>query len=358
MFETPEWVIGLMSGTSADGVDAALIKTDGKKSVEVGPSLLLPYSDLERADILGLMKGQGDRAAIANALTLKHAEAVNLLIKQSGMAREDIKLIGFHGQTIRHAPHEGITEQIGNAPLLVAKTGISVVSDFRSRDVAEGGQGAPLVPLYHRALADHLPKPLMVVNIGGVANVTYLGENREILAFDCGPGNALMDDWMLHHAATRYDANGEFAARGEVDRRCVENFLRDPFFALPAPKSLDRNHFKSRVAEGLTAADGVATLAACTVEAIAKTFEHVNDAPKQLLITGGGRHNTTLMAMLAKRLPKAKIAPVEEVGWNGDMLEAEAFGYLAVRSARGLALSLPSTTGVKVKVTGGALYLV
>lgn len=353
----PMWVIGLMSGTSADGVDAALIKTDGEKHVEVGPSLMLPYSEAERNELLGLMKGQGDRDMIERGMTIKHIEAVEELIKNSGLKREEIKLIGFHGQTIRHAPKDGITEQLGNAPLMVAQTGISVVSDFRRRDVSQGGQGAPLVPLYHAALAAKLPKPLMVVNIGGVANVTYLGKTNEILAFDCGPGNALMDDWMRYHAGQPYDADGELASRGEVDMGRIENFLRDPFFALPAPKSLDRNHFSLQLAEGLTAADGVATLTALTVEAIAKALEHTHDMPKQVLITGGGRHNTTLMKMLTKRLNKAKVAKVEEVGWNGDTLEAEAFGYLAMRCAKGLPISLPSTTGVPFPVTGGALHI-
>lgn len=346
-----------MSGTSADGVDAALIRTDGEQKVEVGASIMLPYTEAQRKELLALMKGQGDRDEIERGLTIKHIEAVEELIKKSGLERSEIKLIGFHGQTIRHAPAEGITEQLGNAPFMVAQTGISVVSDFRRRDVAQGGQGAPLVPLYHAARAANLPKPLMVVNIGGVANVTYLGANKEILAFDCGPGNALMDDWMRYHAGTSYDKDGELASRGEVDMKRVENFLRDPFFALPAPKSLDRNHFSLQLAEGLTAADGVVTLAALTVEAIAKAFEHVNDMPKQVLVTGGGRHNATLMAMLTKRLNKAKVAKVEEVGWNGDTLEAEAFAYLAMRAAKGLVISLPSTTGVPFPVTGGALNI-
>lgn len=354
---TPQWVIGLMSGTSADGVDAALIKTDGEKHVERGPSLTLPYNEVERQELLGLMKGQGDRELIARGLTIKHIEAVEGLIKQSGIARSEIKLIGFHGQTVRHAPHEGITEQIGLAPLMVAQTGISVVSDFRSRDVAQGGQGAPLVPLYHAALATNLPKPLMIVNIGGVANVTYLGAANLILAFDCGPGNALMDDWMRYHAGQPYDVGGELASRGVVDMGRVANFLNDPFFALPAPKSLDRNHFSLQLAEGLTAADGVATLAALTVEAIAKSFEHVNDAPKQLLVAGGGRHNATLMGMLAKRLNKTQVGKVDELGWNGDAIEAEAFAYLAMRCVKGLPISLPATTGVPFPVTGGALHI-
>ena len=357
MFNIPEWAIGLMSGTSADGVDAALIRTDGKKHVEVGESLMMPYTEFERKAMLDIMKGIGDKIEVARLVTLKHIDAVDALIHKSGLPRDDIKLIGFHGQTIRHAPVLGITEQIGNPALMVARTGISVVSDFRSRDVAEGGQGAPLVPLYHNARAMELPKPLMVVNIGGVANVTYLGANREIIAFDCGPGNALMDDWMRHHAGTSRDENGELASRGEVDTGRVENFMRDPFFAMPAPKSLDRNHFVSNVAEGLTAADGVATLAACTVEAIAKSFEHMHDAPLQLLVAGGGRHNHTLMKMLVARLPNTKVMKVEEVGWHGDTLEAEAFAYLAVRSYKGLALSLPTTTGVPMRVTGGALHL-
>lgn len=348
----PCWVIGLMSGTSADGVDAALVYTDGKDILEVGGALTMPYSDALRGAILGLMKGAGNLKEIEQALTLRHIEAID---KLRAMTKDPIKLIGFHGQTIKHAPKQGITRQIGDARLMTQKTGLPVIADFRSNDVRQGGQGAPLVPLFHAALAKKLPKPLMVVNIGGVANVTWLGAGDEIIAFDCGPGNALIDDWLNMHTKARFDEEGRMAAAGKSDSKRMAEFLNDPFFSLAAPKSLDRQHFSLKLVEGLSPQDGAATLTAMTASAIAKACELVPEAPKQLLVTGGGRHNSTLMSMIGTYSQKQAV-PVEDVDWNGDALEAQAFGYLAARSIQGLALTLPSTTGVTRPVTGGVFY--
>ncbi len=353
----PCYIIGLMSGTSADGVDAALIHTDGRSQVRTHESVFVPYDDALRADILGLMRGVGDTEAVARALTLTHIEAVDRLCLASPVAAQDIKLIGFHGQTIRHAPKEGITVQIGDPALMAERLRIPVVADFRSADVKAGGQGAPLVPLYHAALAASLPKPLMVVNIGGVANVTWLGADGSILAFDCGPGNALIDDWVSKHTHARYDKNGALAAKGTVDEVTLWQWLDDPFFAHVPPKSLDRNHFNRITSDGhaWSTEDGAATLTAFTAAAIAKACEVVPVKPERLLITGGGRHNAALMHMI-KAYSHCHVDAVEHVGWNGDMLEAEAFAYLAARSAQGLPLSLPETTGVREAVTGGKLY--
>ena len=373
----PAWVIGLMSGTSADGVDAALLYTDGQAVAKAGASVFVPYEHQLRVDILNTMYGVGDEHATAQALTEVHRQAVELLIAQGEVAREEIKLIGFHGQTVAHNPKEGITVQIGDAALLAARTGIPVVADFRITDVKAGGQGAPLVPLYHAALAHGLEKPVMVVNIGGVANVTWIGKDTtrsdseplaagvspqgeggaspsgiKILAFDCGPGNALIDDWVFKHTRARCDEGGQLAAKGTVDRAAVERFLADPFFKLPAPKSLDRNHFK--IAGEWSLEDGAATLTAMTAAAIMEAVRIVPERPTRLLVCGGGRHNPTMMAMLKQyQLP---VAAVEEVGWNGDMLEAEAFAYLAARSVLSLPLSLPTTTGVPQPQTGGVLF--
>lgn len=384
-----------MSGTSADGVDAAMLFTDGQTIATAGESLFTPYDDALRADILALTRGVGDVADVARRLTDVHIAAVEALISKANVSRETIALIGFHGQTIRHAPAQGITVQIGDGARMAATLNIPVVADFRSNDVANGGQGAPLVPLYHAALARDLPKPLMVVNIGGVANVTWIGEqvsgagfqitankayltetwNLEpdppLLAFDCGPGNALIDDWVFRHTGKRYDANGELAALGVADNAAVAAFLRDPFFLADAPKSLDRNHFEHVVPAMLknvearggamanstsAVADGAATLTHMTATAIALSFGAVPAAPKQVLICGGGRHNAHLMGLL-RACVNAPVVAVEEVGWNGDMLEAEAFAYLAARSVQGMPLSLPTTTGVKEAVTGGVLYV-
>lgn len=353
----PCHIIGLMSGTSADGVDAAVLRTDGQNIVEAGESVFMPYSDALRADILGLMKGVGDEAAIASALTDVHIEAVQTLLHKTKLKAD---LVGFHGQTIRHAPAEGITVQIGKPARMAAELGIPVVADFRTNDVKHGGQGAPLVPLYHAALAASLPKPLMVVNIGGVSNLTWIGAAEEIIAFDSGPGNALIDDWMTKHAGKRCDEHGATAARGVCDSATVRAFLADPFFLADAPKSLDRLHFAAlvqRLMDGkrLSVEDGAATLTHMTATAIALSFGAVPAAPKQVLITGGGRKNDFLMGLL-KACVNAPVMAVEEVGWDGDMLEAQAFAYLAARSVQGLPLSLPTTTGVKEPCTGGMLY--
>ena len=352
MIKFPCWIIGLMSGTSGDGVDAALLFTDGKDIAEAGPSLTVPYSDGLRDDILGLMRGKGDLKATEQALTLVHAEAVQQLRAQ---IKEPIGMIGFHGQTIKHAPKQGITRQIGDARLLVQKTGVSVVNDFRTRDVKEGGQGAPLVPLYHAVMMKSQTKPLMVVNVGGVANITWLGANGEIIAFDCGPGNALIDDWVYQHKGERFDANGYLALSGKQDVKRVAEFENDPFFAVPPPKSLDRNHFTLDWVKGLSAEDGAATLTAMTATGIAKAMKSVPTDPQQIWVSGGGRHNTTLMALLSRYTNK-EVLPVEHLHLNGDAIEAQAFAYLAARSLQGLALTLPTTTGVPRPVTGGAFY--
>ncbi len=353
--EFPALVIGLMSGTSADGVDAALIRTDGEQLAEPIASVHVCYSDGLRLQILALMKGKGDEAAVAQALTEVHTQAIEKLIKEKNLHRDEVKLIGFHGQTTKHQPERGITTQIGNAQWLADKTGIPVVFDFRSNDMKHGGQGAPLVPLYHAALATNLEKPVMVVNIGGVANVTWMGVDGSIEAMDCGPGNALIDDWMGSHTGARCDTNGAAAKRGITQESTVKDFLRNKFFVQNRARSLDRNHFTVSLVEGLSMEDGAATLTAITAAAIGWSARAMPELPKQLLITGGGRHNPILMHMIAERsgLPTA---PVEKVNWQGDMLEAEAFGYLAMRSVRGLPLSLPSTTGVREPVSGGVLF--
>ena len=354
----PCWVIGLMSGTSADGVDGALLYTDGRDIIEVGPAMTESYSDTLRAGILGLMKGRGALREIERDLTDVHLDVIE---KLRARHKEPIALIGFHGQTIRHAPKQGITQQIGDAKRMAKTAGIPVIADFRSNDVRQGGQGAPLVPLFHAALTKKMEKPVMVVNIGGVANVTWIGAPRSsndplnILAFDCGPGNALIDDWVGLHTDDRFDKEGHMAARGKADAKILAKFLGDAFFSAPAPKSLDRHHFNLDMITGLSPEDGAATLAAMTAGAIGKACELVPQKPGQLLIAGGGRHNPTLMAMISS-YARIKAVPVEDVDWYGDMLEAQAFAYLAARSFQGLALSLPSTTGVARPVTGGVFY--
>ncbi|MDP6709374.1 MAG: anhydro-N-acetylmuramic acid kinase, partial [Alphaproteobacteria bacterium] len=351
----PLTAIGLMSGTSLDGIDAALLVTDGERVDRIGGCATTPYPPALKERLLGVLGGRGEVAAAADAITRAHAESVRLFLQENKLTYQNIDIIGFHGQTILHRPQEGRTWQIGDGRLLAALTGIDVVDDFRSADVAAGGEGAPLAPLYHRALARSLARPLAVLNIGGVANLTWIGAEDRLIAFDTGPGNALVDDWVRTHGRGEMDRDGAIAARGRVDEGRLADMLAHPYFDRPAPKSLDRDDFQALATDGLSLADGAATLTRFTVEAVARALDQVPAAPVRWLVTGGGRHNPTLMAGLGGRLGVG-VEPVEAVGWRGDALEAEAFAFLAVRSLRGLALSLPSTTGAEMPVTGGVLH--
>lgn len=347
--------IGLMSGTSLDGVDAALLRTDGVRVARTGVALELPYDGATRGLLRSVLGGRGDVPAATLALTLRHAEAVAALLGRAGLSAAEVDVIGFHGQTIAHRPDEAMTWQIGDGALLAERTGIDVVCDFRSRDVAAGGQGAPLAPLYHAALAAQVEAapPLAVLNIGGVANVTWI-EGERIVAFDTGPGGALLDDWILAATGAPFDRDGALARGGIADLARVDAALAHPYFARAAPKSLDRDAFAIDL-DGLSAEDGAATLVAFTAAAVARGVEHLPTPPTRWIVTGGGRRNGTLLAALGGRL-NVEVAVAEDLGWDGDALEAEAFAYLAVRSLAGLPLSLPETTGVSRPVTGGALH--
>jgi anhydro-N-acetylmuramic acid kinase len=350
------WALGLMSGTSLDGIDAALIRSDGVRFVEPGPALDLPYEAAFRARLRAVLGDAGAHGEIERELTLRHAEAVKTLLRRAGMSAAQVTVAGFHGQTILHEPEAGRTRQLGDGALLAAETGLDVICDFRGRDMAEGGQGAPFAPLYHAALAADLEKPLAVLNLGGVANLTWIGpEDDAILAFDTGPGNALIDDWAERHLGRPIDEDGALARAGTVDEAALSRLLADPYFELVPPKSLDRDAFDSAPLGGLAPADGAATLTAFTAAAVAAARAHLPALPKRWLVTGGGRHNPALMEALAGRLA-IPVEPVEAVGWQGDALEAQAFAYLALRSLDGLPLSLPGTTGVAKPTTGGVLH--
>jgi anhydro-N-acetylmuramic acid kinase len=355
MLPQPLRAIGLMSGTSLDGVDAAWVETDGDTITRFGPAATLHYQDDFRAELrelLDLAPGLSPDAPrlqkLERRLTMDHAIAAGLL----GLAAD---VIGFHGQTILHAPERHRTWQIGDGKLLAKICRTPVVYDFRSADVAAGGQGAPLAPLFHAALAEKLEKPLLVVNIGGVANITYLGEGGQIFACDSGPGNGPLDDLAQKYLGTPYDKDGALAASGRVDEARLNRLLAHPYFALPAPKSLDRLTFSQLIAgatEDLAPEDAAATLANFCTAAIARV--PLPAPPRRVLVCGGGRKNKVLMAGLAARFA-APVEKVEAVGWDGDALEAQCFAYLAVRSLRGLPLSLPGTTGVAAPTRGGVL---
>jgi anhydro-N-acetylmuramic acid kinase len=288
-------------------------------------------------------------------LTDLHAEAVTHFLEDCRIAPESVDIVGFHGQTVLHAPERKLTVQIGDGPRLASRIGIDVVHDLRAADVAAGGQGAPLAPVYHRALAAKLPeRPVAVVNVGGVGNVTWVGRDGTLIAFDTGPGNALLDDWMLQNTGRAVDADGAAAARGRVDGPALTALLTHPYFAELPPKSLDRNAFSLDPVRGLSREDGAATLAAFTAASLARAREHMPEPPKLWVISGGGRRNRTLMAMVAERVESA-VAPAEAAGFDGDAVEAEAWAYMAVRSLNGLAITFPGTTGVAHPLTGGVL---
>lgn len=357
------WALGLMSGTSLDGVDAGLIRTDGEYVFSFGPWLTLPFTEAEQAWLREAVHGRGDMLVAEQQITLKHAEAVKALLKEAGLTKKDIHVIGFHGQTVSHRPQEHLTWQIGNGALLADRTGIDVVCDFRRRDMAAGGEGAPLVPLYHAALARHMELPITVLNIGGIANVTWIGRSEntshsltalDILAFDTGPGNVLLNEWVLKHTGKDYDSNGALALAGKANKKAVENMLKDYFFTKHPPKSLDRNYFTFDEIEKLSKEDGAATLTEFTAAAVEKGAAYFPLPAKQWFVSGGGRHNPALMAALGRHFPQ--VYPVEAIGWIGDVLEAQAFAFLAVRSLKNLPLSLPTTTGVIRATTGGALH--
>lgn len=347
--------IGLMSGTSMDGIDAALLRTDGKRVAKLGPWLTRAYDEGLRARLRMVLGGHGEVAEVERAITQAHADTVLLLLGQNSLSVGDIDIIGFHGHTILHAPQERRTWQIGDGALLARRLGIDVVNDFRSADVAAGGEGAPLAPLYHGALARGLPRPLAVLNLGGVANLTWIGADDELVAFDTGPGNALIDDWLRRWKVGEIDRDGAVAAAGRVEEDRLGAMLVHPYFERPPPKSLDRDDFAGLDLHDLSLADGAATLTAFTAAAVARAVPLLPAPPERWLVCGGGRHNPTLMAMLRERLG-APVAPVEAVGWRGDALEAEAFAFLAVRSLRGLPLSLPGTTGVARPMPGGVRH--
>ncbi|MBV9970153.1 MAG: anhydro-N-acetylmuramic acid kinase [Xanthobacteraceae bacterium] len=359
--------IGLMSGTSLDGVDVAALSTDGERITALGPRGYRPYAEAERAllrEALVDARGLDDRAARPGALaaaeglvTLAHGETVARFLAEHGI-RPDI--IGFHGQTVLHRPERRLTVQIGAGEGLARLTGIPVAYDFRAADVAAGGQGAPLVPVFHRALAAGLdrPRPLVVLNVGGVANVTWLGaEADDPIACDTGPGNALLDDFIRARSGAAFDEGGETAGRGNVDEAWLARALADPFFTKPPPKSLDRNAFAAHL-EGLhelSLEDGAATLAAFTAASVARIVPHLPRPPASVIVAGGGARNRTLMRMLAERLAPASVETAEAVGWSADALEAQAFAFLAARHLRGLPITFPGTTGVARAMTGGVM---
>lgn len=336
-----------------DGIDAAMLKLGPKLFSIQSNSQFTAYTPQDTA-LLQSALGRTSHAGAAQCVTKAHVEAVQRWLI-AGYPRPDV--IGFHGQTIFHDPAQGMSVQIGDPQALADELNIPVVADLRQNDVQHGGQGAPLVPIYHQARLGSVAHPTVIVNIGGVSNITYVDSSGRLLAFDTGPGNAPIDDWIRQHTTQSYDLDGAVAAAGQVHWGRIEDFLKHPFFQAAPPKSLDRDAFDlAKVVNGLSCEDGAATLTALTARSIAAAGTWLPLAPKHWYVTGGGRRNATLLRMVSKAVGHM-VSPVEDLGWNGDMLEAEAFAYLAWLSLNDKPMTFPTTTGVKTPLSGGVLYL-
>ena len=324
--------VGLMSGTSLDGVDIAVIKTDGVDVYEFGRAYTVPYEDELRESIrsvLGMKPDSPEHASriklVENSLTAFHAMVVNEFLEGES---EPVDVIGFHGHTIHHEPENHYTCQIGD------------------------------VPVYHAALCAEMEKPVAVLNIGGVSNLTWIGANGEMLAFDTGPGNAPVNDWVFRHAGMHMDYNGKLAISGKVNEHILSSLMKHKYFAMYPPKSIDRNIFNEKLEhlEGLSLEDGAATATAFAAEAIAYSISFfLPEPPKSLIICGGGANNPTLVRFIRSRLPEIEVKTSRDVGWNCDAIEAQAFAYLAVRRLGGMPITFPSTTGVPEPLPGGEI---
>lgn len=363
-------VLGFMTGTSLDAVDMAVLETDGEAISAFGPAGEQKLSDATRDIMLEATKQalawpRGTQepaifAAAARAGAEEHFVAAEGFLRANGLGWSDIDLIGMHGQTVLHERPQGgrvgRTVQLGEASLLAQKSGVPVAYDFRTADVAAGGEGAPLAPIYHlaRARASGLVAPMAVLNIGGVANVTFWSQGDEIAAFDTGPGNGMIDLMVQARGAGRFDDKGRYASVGRVDEGVLAGLLGHPYFKAPPPKSLDRFDFSLAALDGLELEDAAATLVAFTAEAVRLGFAMMGQSPAQVVVAGGGRHNPQIMKALAQRLPMA-VKTAEDHGWRGDAIEAEAFAYLAARTKAGLPISFPKTTGAPRPMTGGRI---
>lgn len=361
------YILGFMSGTSLDGVDAAALHTDGESVSGFGPAVLEPYTDAEREAVLeateDALAWQGEGAQpgsfdVAGRMVIDaHVRAVRLLPSGGQEDFPSFDLAGYHGQTVLHRPDRKLTVQIGDPAELAEALGIPVIADMRQADLAAGGEGAPLVPLYHRALARMIDAqlPTAFLNVGGVANLTWIGADGALQAYDTGPGNGLIDLMVQARGLGRYDKDGALAAAGTPDSAMVAQYMGSDYFKRDGPKSLDRFDFPLEPLSRLSAADAAATLVEFTAQAIAHSAKTLPSAASCWHVCGGGRHNPVLMRVLGERLSTPCIS-VDESGLRGDFVEAEAMAYLAARSIRGLSLTLPETTGVAAPTTGGVRY--
>ena len=358
--------IGLMSGTSCDGVDASIIKSDGENEVHFIGDHFLPYDKKIKLKItnlkekinlsLDLEKNKLEIDSLERELTLLHAKVIDLVIEKYEIKKSKIKLVGFHGHTIFHSFKERKTKQIGDGRLLSQLTKLNIVNNFRENDINNGGQGAPLVPIFHKLLQIKLKlkTPLLFVNIGGISNITYLGQNEEITSLDTGPGNFLIDKILRLKSKNKinFDKDGAIAFTGNVDKNILDSFLNDPYYEISSPKSLDVNDFNLSPLRSLSLEDAVATLADLTSLVIVNSLNFFNTKPNEIILCGGGRKNKYIFERI-KTLSGILTNNIDEYNLNGDFVESQAFGYLAIRSFFKKSISFPKTTGVSKPCTGG-----
>ena len=348
--------IGLMSGTSSDGIDVAYLESNGLSLSLLGGWATYPYTKSFRKQLRRINSDRSNQSGIEKELTELHYRAVQEFLNSKKLNPEEIDLIGFHGHTIEHNPEKSRSVQIGDGELLAQKLNITVFNNFRSNDIRHGGQGAPLAPIFHSKLAAQFERPLAVLNIGGVANVTWIGGHEEELwAFDTGPGNALIDDWVMQHGAGEYDVDGAIAARGSINFEALEGLLNHEYFNQNPPKSLDRNEFFMGLREDFSLEDGAATLGRFTAETVRLSQMHFPRPVTRWIVCGGGQHNKFILSQLRNNLDQPVLV-ADDVGWHGDAIEAQAFAYLAIRSSLGLPISFPNTTGVSTPLTGGVRH--
>ena len=358
--------IGLMSGTSMDGIDLALIRTDGRNFVETGAWASVTYTPAQRAilrqavdeavELNDRNARHGILAAAEAMVTASYAQIVSEFLAAGRITASDIDVVGFHGQTVLHRPDLQLTVQLGDGAALAQMLKIPVVYDMRAADIAAGGQGAPLVPVFHQALAKaaKLDGPVAIVNLGGVGNITYVDGEEDPIAFDTGPGNALIDDEMRLRFGEDYDEDGRIGGQGQVNQSALNILMAHPYFKASLPKSLDRNAFSRESVVTLANEEAIATLTAFTAEALRAAQRLLPKPPKLWVIAGGGALNPTLMTMISNRLA-AKVIVADDLGWSAQLMEAQAWAYLAVRSVMGSALTFPTTTGVQRPLTGGVI---
>ncbi len=369
-----QWCIGLMTGTVMDGnVDIAMLKTDGNTIDEFGPYTLASYPPetnqliheaMAAAQEWNFADTEPDIFAKAEkALSEGQAHAISQFLSKNHISTQTIALIGFHGQTVLHRPPQGgvkgATRQLGNGQILADMLGIPVVYDFRTQDVEAGGQGAPLAAIYHQALLRHAnitdkPTQTAILNLGGVGNISWWDGNNTLIAFDTGPANAPINDWINTHNLGEMDRDGLIAARGQAEEARLQKLLQHPYFSENFPKSLDRNSFTQTMASGLSLENGAATLTAFSASAISKGLDLLPERPKRLVACGGGRKNPQLLKEIEARA-SVKVVQAEELNWRGDAVEAECFAFLAARCNRNLPISFPGTTGVPQPMSGGTL---